>query len=566
MRLRMKLASKILLLVLILSFMPTGVTIGYAAETIGYDFVAHAADTGASGVIWSSGAGALTFPGTEGNASGFALKFDKPIFEDGKDYGAGLLFVPNNAANGFIQAIYPPFLVQTGDSFQSRIGCQTGATTCYVAYRLQYQIDGSTDVKTLWKEPPFREKYEGNTYPVNISLNSLAGKNVKFILYVSAYDSSAAGDRALWGSPRITRSGSGVPPTPSTSCTDSAKFESDLLIKDGATFKPGETFTKHWQLRNIGTTTWTTAYQLVFDSTKSDSNQMGGPNTAALPLSVAPNAVVDISVNLTAPSTAGAYTGYWKFKNDKSVDFALAPFGNKTLGCNKSFWVKINVSGTPTPLTLTTTASPAVYDTVDQVITYSYVIKNTGTTTLGPTQFTVTDNLFGAAFNCGAASTSLTPNAEVSCNAAPYKITAANLTAASVTNTATASGGGVGSSAAKSFTINKAVKALTLATSATPTTYSAAGNIITFSYIITNTGNVALGPAQFTVTDGLIGATPINCGIATLTLAPSATVSCTAPYTITAGDMTAVSVTNLATASGGGVGPTPSKSTTITKQ
>jgi hypothetical protein len=228
--------------------------------------------------------------------------------------------------------------------------------------------------------------------------------------------------------------------------------------------------------------------------------------------------------------------------------------------------VKINVSGTPTPLTLTTTASPAIYDTVDQVITYSYVIKNTGTTTLGPTQFTVTDNLFGAAFNCGAASTSLTPNAEVSCNAAPYKITAANLTAASVTNTATASGGGVGPSAAKSFTINKAVKALTLATSATPTTYSAAGNIITFSYIITNTGNVALGPAQFTVTDGLIGATPINCGIATLTLAPSATVSCTAPYTITAGDMTVVSVTNLATASGGGVGPTPSKSTTINKQ
>ena len=309
-----------------------------------YDFTAHAAD---ADVKWSSGAGPLTF-GTDATVGPVALKLDKPKFEDGKDtYGSGLLFVPNNAAKGFVQAIYPAFVVQSGDRFQSQIGCQDGATTCYVAFRLQYQIvdpNGvASEVKTFWKEPPFRERYEGRTYLVNLNLSSLAGKNIKFILSVSDYDGAAAGDRALWGGPRITRSGGGVPP-----CTDIAKFKSDLEVTDGKTFAPGQTFTKKWQLQNIGTCTWTTAYQLVFDSGATGSNRMGGPETALMPISVSPGQTVEISVNLTAPTTGGTYIGYWKFKNDKGVSFALAPFGNKLLGNQKSFWVRINVAGTGT--------------------------------------------------------------------------------------------------------------------------------------------------------------------------------------------------------------------------
>ena len=162
----------------------------------GYDFTANAASA-----TWTSGAGALSFPGADGSANGFALKRDNPKLENGiASAQAGLLFVPNNVSNGYIQAAYPAFRVQSGDRFQATIGCEYGATTCYDAYRLDYQI-GSNAVRTFWT---FREKYEGLSYNANLDLSSLAGQDVKFILVISAYG-SPDGDRALWVNPIIAR-------------------------------------------------------------------------------------------------------------------------------------------------------------------------------------------------------------------------------------------------------------------------------------------------------------------------------------------------------------------------
>lgn len=173
----------------------------------GYDFT-----TNAGSAAWSSGAGVLSFPGSDGSANGFALKKDRPKFENGIESAqAGLLFVPNNVNNGYIQAIYPAFRVQSGDRFQATIGCEYGATTCYVAYRLDYQI-GSGAVRTFWT---FREKYEGLSYNANLDLSSLAGQDVKFILVISAFG-TPSGDRALWGNPIIARAGGTPPPPPPT--------------------------------------------------------------------------------------------------------------------------------------------------------------------------------------------------------------------------------------------------------------------------------------------------------------------------------------------------------------
>ena len=88
-------------------------------------------------------------------------------------------------------------------------------------------------------------------------------------------------------------------------CTDRAQFISDVTVPDGTRFNPGATFTKTWRLRNIGTCTWTTGYSMVFNS----GNQMGGPASVPMPSSVAPGQNVDVSVNLTAPNTAGHYIG-----------------------------------------------------------------------------------------------------------------------------------------------------------------------------------------------------------------------------------------------------------------
>ena len=105
----------------------------------------------------------------------------------------------------------------------------------------------------------------------------------------------------------------------STGICDSVFFVTDVTIPDGTEFAPGESFTKTWRLRNAGTCTWTTDYDLVFDS----GAAMDGPASQALLGDVAPGEEVDVSVVLTAPAAEGEYTGNWKLRNDSGVVFGL---------------------------------------------------------------------------------------------------------------------------------------------------------------------------------------------------------------------------------------------------
>lgn len=43
-----------------------------------------------------------------------------------------------------------------------------------------------------------------------------------------------------------------------------ASFLEDVTIPDGTTFSPGKRFLKMWRLRNGGTCTWTSDYDLIF--------------------------------------------------------------------------------------------------------------------------------------------------------------------------------------------------------------------------------------------------------------------------------------------------------------
>jgi hypothetical protein len=164
-----------------------------------YDFAVNAC-----AASWFSGAGALPCPGTDGDSKGFVLKITNPVLESGvTDNRPAILTFPQGVNNGYIQGFYPPFTVQSGDRFRSIINCQGGATQCYVAFRLDYQT-GSDPIKTIWG--PFLERYEGLYYTVDVNLNALAGKDVKFILTVLSAG-SAQQDRALWVGPYIYRSG-----------------------------------------------------------------------------------------------------------------------------------------------------------------------------------------------------------------------------------------------------------------------------------------------------------------------------------------------------------------------
>jgi len=140
-------------------------------------------------------------------------------------------------------------------------------------------------------------------------------------------------------------------PTTASSASDCDRAEAglpiDVTIPDDTQFSPGASFVKTWRLVNIGTCTWTTGYALVFFS----GEKMGGPDVVPLNSNVATGQVVDLSVNLTAPSSAGSYQGNWMLRNPSGVLFGIGPQGNSF------FWVRIVVPGEGSTSTNTPTGS-----------------------------------------------------------------------------------------------------------------------------------------------------------------------------------------------------------------
>jgi hypothetical protein len=102
---------------------------------------------------------------------------------------------------------------------------------------------------------------------------------------------------------------------------------------------------------------------------------------------------------------------------------------------------------------------------------------------------------------------------------------------------------------AGNFVIQPPGPFLTLLKTADPTTFNWVGDVISYSYELTNTGDVTLeGP--FTVTDDKATVTCPD----TASLAPTESITCTASYTVTWDDVLAGEVTNSATASGAFLG------------
>jgi hypothetical protein len=146
---------------------------------------------------------------------------------------------------------------------------------------------------------------------------------------------------------------------PPTAACDLAQFVKDISIPDGTVFAPGATFTKTWRLRNAGTCTWS-GYALVFDS----GDSMAGTSPTSIG-TVGPGQEVDLSVNLTAPATAGTYRGYWRIRNSSGV---LIPVLGGTQG--RTFFVEIKVAVVSSGLDLHTRATDASWVGSAGVVTF----------------------------------------------------------------------------------------------------------------------------------------------------------------------------------------------------
>lgn len=131
---------------------------------------------------------------------------------------------------------------------------------------------------------------------------------------------------------------------PLSSC-DLAAFVDDITIPDGTKLAPGETFTKTWRVKNNGSCTWTPNYQLLYYGGEVMSAETAYALTDA---DIAPGENLDISIEMTAPATAGTYYMYWIMRNANGENFGVSEFGD-------SIYVQIEVSGSAA----STTEAPA---------------------------------------------------------------------------------------------------------------------------------------------------------------------------------------------------------------
>ncbi|HEX9139032.1 MAG TPA: hypothetical protein VF848_04535, partial [Steroidobacteraceae bacterium] len=179
-------------------------------------------------------------------------------------------------------------------------------------------------------------------------------------------------------------------------------------------------------------------------------------------------------------------------------------------------------------------------------VAYSYLVTNSGNVTL--TGVNVTDPMAGLS-SVSCPSGTLSAGASETCTAT-YVTTQADVDKGSITNTGTATGtppSGTNVTATSSMTVPAVQSpAIALLKSASIANYSAPGTAITYSYTVTNNGNVDLIPV--TVTDPMSGLSAISCP--STALAPAAFEICTATYTTTAADVTKGSISNTATTTG----------------
>ncbi len=133
-----------------------------------------------------------------------------------------------------------------------------------------------------------------------------------------------------------------IPPTATRpSLADRADFVTQSPL-DGTVMYPEQPFTLTWTVKNIGTTTWTTAYQVRFFL--GDATLRFGASDIRFPKEVKPNENVDLVLNMKAPNKAGNYRTIWVLTNADGQNFY-------------TLTLDIKVSGSaPTP---TLTAAPA---------------------------------------------------------------------------------------------------------------------------------------------------------------------------------------------------------------
>ena len=115
-----------------------------------------------------------------------------------------------------------------------------------------------------------------------------------------------------------------APETP-TACLDSFQLVQDLTYPDfnmtnPPQFPPGSPIQKGWRIRNTGTCTWNSAYQMTYVGSNPANLPLGG-NPVRIQGQVAPGQTTDVYVDIFAPSMTGTFQSFWTMRNPSGLFF-----------------------------------------------------------------------------------------------------------------------------------------------------------------------------------------------------------------------------------------------------
>ncbi len=202
----------------------------------------------------------------------------------------------------------------------------------------------------------------------------------------------------LTGIPTLSLSTSTLIPLPTSSGSTECNrvyFISDENVPDGTVFKPGAKFTKSWKIKNDGTCSWSTLYSALAFSNDPASPVITGQESTSMKTTVAPGAIVVISVEMTAPKEEGTYTQVWKMQDGEGKPFGIG-------GPNGAGWyVQIKVSktgGSTTTGSLSTSATAGTCDVSGNVALNGSITLTSGAAVLPYTAnyfYTINDDKYG---------------------------------------------------------------------------------------------------------------------------------------------------------------------------
>ena len=281
----------------------------------------------------------------------------------------------------------------------------------------------------------------------------------------------------------------------------------------------GEVVPYTYVVTNVGNVT-------LNNVTLADDNTDAAPSCApAQPATLAPGASMSCTAQHTVTQSEMDAGG--NLSNTATAD------SDESSSAQDSLSIPINQAPALSVAKSSTTASVT---SAGQIVPYTYVVSNSGNVTLN--NVTLADDNTDAAPSCAPSQpATLAPGASMNCTA-QHSVTQTEIDGGgNLTNTATADSDE--SSAAQdvlSIPIGLS-PALSVAASSTTALVTAAGQVVPYLYVVTNTGNATLN--NVSLDDPSADATPVCSPSQPATLAPSASMSCTAQRTVTQGEVDA---------------------------